>query len=170
MSKIYTKNGDKGETQIFGGSKISKDDLKVWCYGTVDEMSASLGVARASISDTKVKEIIFVIQNSLITVGAYIASDDISRKLLTNTISQKDIDSFENIIDEYTKAIGNINSFIISGDCIASANLHMSRTIARRAERLLVQLSKQEEIDPIFLKYLNRLSDLLFTLARIKNL
>lgn len=163
--QLYTRKGDEGETEIFGGDKISKSDIKVWCYGTVDELSAYLGVTRAFSEDSEINQIILHIQNQLLTLSSQLASNEKSSKLLKNKISQEDVSHLEKLIDKYSDLVGEITNFVISGESKLSSNLHFSRTIARRCERLIVNLDKEEKIDDFLLKYINRLSDLFFVLA-----
>ncbi|MEK4148230.1 cob(I)yrinic acid a,c-diamide adenosyltransferase [Robertmurraya sp. FSL W8-0741] len=163
---IYTKKGDKGETGLLGGGRISKDSLKVSCYGTLDEANAALGVAFSQIANDEIKSIIREIQKQLFVVGAELASDEKGKDLLTNKISTKEIVEFEELIDKFEQTIGPIHEFIIPGDTNASANLHLSRAIIRRAERLIVELAKTSIVRSEVIQYVNRLSDLLFMLAR----
>lgn len=168
MAGVYTKKGDQGETGLLGGSRISKDSLKVSCYGTLDEANAALGVAYSLVTDKEIKETIRKIQKQLFVVGAEIASDDKGKELLKNTVDQRDIDEMERKIDEIEQRLGPLKEFIIPGDSTPSASIHVARTIVRRAERLLVEFSKEHEVRSILLKYLNRLSDTLFMLARLE--
>lgn len=163
---IYTKKGDKGETGLLGGSRISKDSLKVSCYGTLDEANAALGIAYSQITNSEIKDIIKNIQKQLFVVGAELASDDKGKSLLKDKVSTKDIAGFEEIIDKYEQKLGPLHEFIIPGETTASASLHLSRSIIRRAERLIVELNKGEAIRQEVIQYVNRLSDVLFMLAR----
>ncbi|MBS4534536.1 cob(I)yrinic acid a,c-diamide adenosyltransferase [Clostridium sp. D2Q-14] len=168
MRSIYTKTGDKGETSLFGGSRISKDNLQVECYGTVDEANSMIGVAYSLVNDDEIKNELRNIQKKLFVLGAEIASDSKGIKNLTDKIVQRDIELLEKTIDKYTKKIGIQDSFIIPGGDISSSTLHMARTVVRRSERLVIALNKQAEINTYIKKYLNRLSDLLFIMARIE--
>ncbi|WP_462410564.1 cob(I)yrinic acid a,c-diamide adenosyltransferase [Neobacillus sp. Marseille-QA0830] len=163
---IYTKQGDRGETGLLGGSRIAKDSKKVSCYGTLDEANASLGVAYSLIEKDELKTIIKEIQKQLFVVGAELASDDKGADLLKNKVGQKEIARFEQIIDSYEEKLGKIHEFIIPGETTASAALHLSRSIIRRAERLIVELSKETAVRYEIIQYVNRLSDTLFMLAR----
>lgn len=169
MGAIYTKTGDKGKTALLGGSRVTKDDLRVACYGTFDEANAMLGVAYSNIEDSDMKNIIRDIQKKLFTLSAELASDSNGREKLTAKIQKEDIESVERIIDDYTNQLEKLKAFIIPGDTQASAFLHVSRTIVRRAERSLVKLQKQEAVREEITQYTNRLSDLLFTLARVES-
>lgn len=166
MGSIYTKKGDKGETGLFGGSRISKDDLRVECYGTIDEANSNLGLAYCLIKDEELKSIIRHIQNKLFVVGAELASDEKGLKMLAQRVSEEDVEYLEKTIDKYQELVGPQKGFIIPGTTEASAVLHMARTIIRRAERKIVTLKKEEYVTDTLIKYINRLSDTLFMLAR----
>jgi len=163
---IYTRTGDKGKTRLFGGSKIDKDSLRVDCYGTIDESNSIIGVAYSTISSEDIKKELKNIQKRLFVLGAQIASDDNGKEKLDDKISQADVDCLEGIIDRYEALVGHKTSFIIPGKNISSSILHVARTVVRRAERLMVALNKEVDIDEAQIKYLNRLSDVLFILAR----
>jgi ATP:cob(I)alamin adenosyltransferase len=163
---IYTRKGDKGDTGLLGGSRISKDSLKVSCYGTLDEANAALGVAYPQIDDKEIRGIIKEIQKQLIDVGAELAGDEKGRNLLKNQVGKTEILRLEAIIDKYEQELGPLNEFIIPGETAASASLHLSRAIVRRTERLIVKLAKESTVREEIFQYVNRLSDLLFILAR----
>ncbi|MEW9123329.1 MAG: cob(I)yrinic acid a,c-diamide adenosyltransferase [Thermotaleaceae bacterium] len=166
MSNIYTKTGDTGETGLLGGSRVFKDDIKVSCYGTIDEANAMIGAAYSQISHQEIQEILRSIQKRLFILGAELASDPKGQRILDGKISNEDIDQLEDIIDKYTSLTGPLKEFVIPGKSTGSSLLHVARTIIRRAERLAVQLNKTEPIRDELLKYINRLSDTLFALAR----
>lgn len=163
---IYTKKGDKGETGLFGGSRIAKNSLKVNCYGTLDEANASLGVAYSLVTNEELRNIIRTIQQELFVVGAELASDEKGSQLLEKKVNEKNVAWFEEVIDRYEQKLGPIHEFIIPGETTASASLHFSRSIIRRAERLIVELSEHTEVRSELIRYVNRLSDVLFMLAR----
>ena len=163
---IYTKTGDKGETGLFGGSRIAKDSLKVSCYGTLDEANASLGIAYSLIQDDLLRERIRKIQNTLFVIGAELASDDKGKKALGDRVQASDVDNLEEMIDSIDSFVGPLKNFIIPGDTTASATLHYARSVVRRAERLVNKLSQEEDVEEVIKKYLNRLSDTIFMLAR----
>lgn len=165
---IYTRKGDKGETGLLGGSRIGKDSLKVSCYGTLDEANAALGVAYSLITDKEIKEILHGIQQQLFQVGAELASDEKGKIYLKEPIQQSDIAAFEQLIDKYEAQLGPLKQFIIPGETTASANLHLARTIIRRAERQIVELAREEPVRQELIQYVNRLSDLIFMLARLE--
>ncbi len=163
---IYTKKGDKGTTGLLGGSRVEKDSLKVSCYGTLDEGNATLGIAYSLISSEDLRKIIKKVQEKLFIVGAELASDDKGKELLTNKIEKNDIDFLENTIDHFEQKLGPIHAFIIPGETTASAVLHQARAVFRRAERNIVKLDKTEPVRDEIKKYVNRLSDTIFMLAR----
>lgn len=163
---VYTKKGDKGETGLLGGSRIAKDSHKVSCYGTLDEANAALGVARSLVDNEELKEIIHGIQKQIFVVGAELASDDKGKNILKNKVTAEDITKFENIIDDFDKKLGPLHEFIIPGETTASAQLHLARSIVRRAERLIVELNRETPVRQEVIQYVNRLSDTIFMLAR----
>jgi ATP:cob(I)alamin adenosyltransferase len=166
MGSIYTKKGDKGETGLLGGSRIRKDDLRVSCYGTLDEANAALGVAYSITEGKGIQGILRGIQKRLFVVGAELASDEAGRDYLKEIVQQKDIEALERIIDQYEEQLGPLKEFIIPGGTTASASIHLARTIIRRGERLLVELSQEVNVRQELIQYINRLSDALFMLAR----
>lgn len=166
---LYTKTGDAGETSLFGGSRVSKDSLKVWSYGTVDEVVSFVGVARAHLVSGGYKtqaQALLTIQQRLFTVGAQLSSDAKGNAMLTDKINEQDITYLENIVDQFTQTYGKLTAFIVPGDTIPSSFLHTARTATRRAERHIVALAKEDStVDPTLIKYINRLSDALFAMA-----
>jgi ATP:cob(I)alamin adenosyltransferase len=168
MGKVYTKTGDNGETGLFGGSRILKDDLRVDCYGTLDEAISMIGVAYSIIEDMDIKEILRCTQNKLFCIGAELASDEKGSMLLRDKIKEEDVSILEGIIDRYSEEAGPQKNFVIPGKTTASATLHVARTIIRRAERKIITLSKNTGVSKPILMYMNRLSDALFVLARIQ--
>ncbi|MGE3973945.1 MAG: cob(I)yrinic acid a,c-diamide adenosyltransferase [Bdellovibrionales bacterium] len=178
MAKIYTKVGDGGQTSLVSGTKISKGDVRLEAYGTVDELNSCLGVARAEIKQIKghTKERkqmelwLAKIQNDLFNLGSLLACEkaEIAKKL--PSISESQIKEMESQIDQMTKVLKPLREFILPGGHSLAASLHVCRTVCRRAERWTVRLSKESDnIDPVTIKYLNRLSDFLFTIARYGN-
>lgn len=164
--KIYTKTGDKGKTSLYDNTRVDKDSIRVESYGTVDELNSSLGFARNFIADEKINEIILKIQRELFDVAGELATKD--RDKFPEKINEDHIKSLENIIDGYLSRMNKEEQFkfIIPGSNKGSAALHVSRTICRRAERRIVTLSRDAEISPLVVKYVNRLSDTIYTLAR----
>ncbi len=165
---IYTKKGDEGNTSLFGGSKLSKGALRVESYGSVDEINANLGVVYANIKFDELKKIIRKIQEKMFVLGAQLASDENGQGNLQEKITKEDIKYLENIIDKYIEEYGELTGFIIPGETLVSAQMHVTRTVIRRCERSVVNLSKEEFVCPYILKYINRLSDTMFILAKVE--
>ncbi len=169
--RIYTKTGDKGETSLFGGERVWKDDLRICAYGTVDELNAILGVAITELTNKELKIAVEDIQNDLFTVGSDLASplDRENKNLVVPRVDVKFINRLEALIDKYNSQLPELKNFILPGGSKSSAILHHARTVCRRAEREVVSLSKADVISHEIEVYLNRLSDLLFVLARFEN-
>lgn len=167
LMKVYTRKGDSGETGLYGGSRISKNSIKVDTYGNIDESAAFIGAARALVKDKKVKDILYKIQEKFLVIGAYLASDKNGISKLKEKIEVSDIENLEKIMDEYSKNLLPLYKFIIPGENIESAALHVARTVVRRSERKIVALKERDEVAPEILKYVNRVSDILFVLARV---
>ena len=163
---VYTRTGDKGETGLFGGSRIGKDSLKVNCYGTIDEANSFLGLAYATSNHEELKKRIRWIQTKLFMVAAELASDDQGKEMLKDKVSKEEITVLENIIDDYLKVVGEQNFFIIPGDSQVSSMLHVARTIIRRAERSIVELNRVEALREELIGFINRLSDAIYVMAR----
>ena len=161
--KIYTKTGDKGKTSLFDGNRVDKDDLRVECYGTLDELNSYIGLCSVHAKDCD-KKILRDIQLKMFSVSAELATREECK--YKNIVVEEDIDILENLIDEYINKIDEVDAFIVPGSSVLSANLHIARTICRRAERRIYSLSKIEKINALLLKYINRLSDLLYAIAR----
>ena len=176
MPKIYTYNGDKGQTNLFLGGTISKSDLRVETYGTVDEVVSSLGFAKTQCKTKEVIDILEILQNSLFIVGAELsANQDSSSKnekvdQLINTIESKNIKELEALIDSISKRIDLGNEFILPGTSSGSSSIDITRTIVRRLERLVVRLNEKISLrNKYILIFINRMSDLLFVLARLED-
>lgn len=167
LMKVYTRKGDSGETGLYGGSRISKNSIKVDTYGNIDESAAFIGAARALVKDKKIKNILYKIQEKFLVIGAYLASDKNGITKLKEKIEISDIENLEKIMDEYSKNLLPLYKFIIPGENIESAALHVARTVVRRSERKIVALKERDEVAPEILKYVNRVSDILFVLARV---
>lgn len=167
--RLYTRTGDKGETSIIGG-RVGKDDIRVDAYGTVDELNSVVGMAVTELSQEKFGDILAdleTIQHELFDCGGDLATINGKRGF---KLQQKSIDEMEAKIDEYIKEAPELERFILPGGSKGSAHIHLARTVARRAERLVVALIRTgEEVHPITLKYLNRLSDYFFAIARVIN-
>jgi ATP:cob(I)alamin adenosyltransferase len=167
MARLYTKTGDTGTTGLFGGSRVEKDDLRVQCYGTIDESSAMMGLAYSLSDDAQARQRLNTIQKRLLAMGAELASDDKGRTMLKDRISGQDIAYLEAVIDECMESAGPMQGFVVPGANSFSAALHSARTIVRRAERCMVALFHAGgEIREELCKYVNRLSDCLFAMAR----
>ena len=160
--KIYTRTGDSGETSLFGGARVRKDDPRIEAYGTIDELNSFLGVARASWASSPIEAHLGGIQSDLFDLGAHLASPGSSR---FTGVHPERIAELERAIDAMESELAPLGNFILPGGCAAAAQLHVARTVCRRAERLLVALDDRSSI-----AYLNRLSDFLFVAARYANL
>jgi cob(I)alamin adenosyltransferase len=167
--KIYTRKGDSGETSLFGGTRLTKDSLRIEAYGSVDELNSILGVARAFKPSQDIDRILEAIQNDLFVLGADLATPQNKKGTKIKRISQLHVDELEKTIDRLESVLQPLASFILPGGSMLGAQLHVARTVCRRAERLVVRLAKKERIGEMPVKYLNRLSDLLFVLARYAN-
>ena len=170
--KIYTKTGDKGETSLYGGTRVSKAAARVESYGTLDELNAFIGLAKAEISDEKVLNQLQKIQFDLFTVGSEAATPT-DKLILANgknrldlMISEEEISELEHWMDDLDAELEPLQFFILPSGGKAAACIHVCRTVCRRAERAMVHLNETEEVRPELIKYLNRLSDYLFILAR----
>lgn len=170
--KIYTKTGDKGETSLYGGTRVSKAAARVESYGTLDELNAFIGLAKAGISDEKVLNQLQKIQFDLFTVGSEAATPT-DKLILANgknrldlMISEEEISELEYWMDDLDASLEPLQFFILPSGGKAAASIHVCRTVCRRAERAMVHLNETEEVRPELIKYLNRLSDYLFILAR----
>ena len=167
LNKIYTKIGDKGSTQLGDGKMVNKDSLRVDAYGSVDEANAMIGLSILR-TNIKIKKILKIVQNDLFDLGADLCIPD-KKNTQKLKITKDRVDYIEEKIDNFNKELSSLNSFILPGGSESSTYLHIARTVTRRAERKIVTLSKKEKINPITIIYLNRLSDLLFVLARYTN-
>lgn len=170
--KIYTRTGDQGETGLFGGGRVPKSHIRVEAYGAVDELNAALGVAAANVADEEIRERLERVQQDLFNLGASLATpgaEDASARAGTPPLPLGRIRDMEAWIDAATEETPPLKAFILPGGSRGSAALHLSRTVCRRAERAVVRLSRQDPTDPDVIRYLNRLSDLLFSLARLEN-
>lgn len=168
--KIYTKTGDSGETSLFDNSRVSKADARVDAYGEVDELNACLGAARAAGLDPELSSAVDVIQRELFAVGARLAdpASRIAARVTKAAVDDTDVHRLEQLIDRLDTELTPLRRFILPGGSPAGAWLHLARTVCRRAERRVVALGS-EAVDPILVVYLNRLSDLLFVMARAAN-
>jgi cob(I)alamin adenosyltransferase len=169
--KIYTKTGDKGDTSLFGGKRVAKDDLRIQAYGAVDELNSILGITTAEIKSEEIKNVLLKIQNELFNFGADLATpqENVNSSHHISRVEEKDSIQLENLIDKFDAKLPALTNFILPGGLKSAAYLHNARTVCRRTEREIVTLSKSENVNPYILIYLNRLSDLLFVLARYEN-
>lgn len=168
VMKIYTKTGDQGETGLFGGPRVRKDHLRIESYGAVDELNAVLGLVRSEGLPAEINDLLAQIQNSLFDLGAELASPDPVR-MGVSVISPAHAEALERAIDRYEANLPPLKTFILPGGTRAAAELHLARTVCRRAERRLISLAGAETISGALIAYLNRLGDLLFVLARELN-
>ncbi|MCS7152789.1 MAG: cob(I)yrinic acid a,c-diamide adenosyltransferase [Bacteroidia bacterium] len=163
--KIYTRSGDKGETGLLGGGRVSKADLRIEAYGSLDELNASLGVLAQYVSSEDIDSIRRV-QSALFVIGSHLAAGRSEKPVPLPELEAEEITWLEKDIDRRQEEVSPMRHFILPGSCIAEAYAHLARTICRRAERRLVALHEVEPLNPLFLQYLNRLSDWLFILGR----
>ncbi len=164
--KVYTKKGDKGQTQLLGGSIVDKDHVKLECYGTIDELNSFIGNIYDQDLKEFHKEILLNIQNQLFNLGSVISFDGKKDKINLPNITAKNIEMLEKAIDKMEESLPMLKNFILPSGHPTTSKCHIARTVCRRAERNLVTLSKTSEIDNLHLQYLNRLSDYLFVLSR----
>lgn len=170
--KIYTRTGDSGDTGLFGGGRVPKDHPRVAAYGDVDELNAAIGVARAAGPLQRVDEVLVPVQRDLFAIGSLLATPDrekMAQHLEKAQITEARIAELERSIDESERGLEPLRAFILPGGTPKAAALHVARTVCRRAERSVVGLGRDEDLPEIVVVYLNRLSDLLFTLARVAN-
>ena len=170
--KIYTKTGDAGDTGLFGGGRVPKDDPRVEAYGDVDELNAVIGMARAVELMPRVDEVLVPLQRDLFAIGALLATPDrekMAQHLQKARIDERRIAELEQAIDDAESELEPLRAFILPGGTPKAAALHVARTVCRRAERHVVRLHHAVELPSLVVIYLNRLSDLLFTLARLAN-
>lgn len=167
--KIYTRTGDTGTTGLFGAGRVSKNHPRIEAYGTVDELNATIGIARASISDDQhMNALLTSIQEELFRMGADLATPEESDASVPR-VSRREIDDLEVAIDRVESELQPLKSFILPAGTVLSCALHLSRTVCRRAERRVVELAESESLNENIAIYLNRLADLLFVLARAAN-
>jgi len=164
--KIYTKTGDKGKTSLLGGTRVSKSYIRIDAYGTVDELNSYLGLISDLDNDPQRVELIRNIQYRMFTVGSSLAAETERARDFKPDLEEEDISVLERSIDEMNEVLPAMKNFIIPGGHQLVSTTHIARTVCRRAERLVINLSETEEIEEIIIRYLNRLSDFLFVLAR----
>lgn len=164
--KIYTKTGDQGSTSLFGGKRVSKADLRIDTYGTVDELNSWIGVLRDQSVNQSRKEMLVEIQDRLFTIGSILATEPENTKVKIPSLAESDIELLENKMDEMDALLPPMRFFVLPGGHTSVSFGHVARTVCRRAERLVIALSQTEKVDPLVIKYMNRLSDYLFMLCR----
>jgi cob(I)alamin adenosyltransferase len=169
--KVYTRRGDGGDTDLFGGERVGKDDLRVEVYGEVDELNAVLGLCAARSQDDELKALLTAIQSRLFDLGAYLATPDSERREKGGVREPEagDVEAIESRIDSFEEELEPLKRFILPGGTEAAAAFHLARTVCRRVERRAVRLQDREPLSPMVLRFLNRLSDLLFVMARVEN-
>jgi cob(I)alamin adenosyltransferase len=164
--KIYTKKGDKGETGLIGGVRVSKNDLRINAYGTVDELNAHIGMLRDSISNNAFEMQLLDIQDRLFTAGSLLAVGEKGTSMKLPELMESDITMLESWIDKMDQSLPEMKTFVLPGGHLTVSKCHIARTVCRRAERIIVELSNRVNVDSVILSYFNRLSDYLFTLSR----
>ncbi len=170
--KIYTRSGDEGETGLFGGGRVPKDHPRVAAYGDVDELNSAIGVVRATAPVTFFDPLLESVQRDLFAIGGHLATPDperVTRALEKAALSEERVAEFERAIDVADQELPPLRAFVLPAGTPKAAALHLARTVCRRAERSVVRLAHEAEVHELFVVYLNRLSDLLFTLARLAN-
>lgn len=164
--KIYTKTGDQGTTSLFGGKRVSKAELRIDTYGTVDELNSFLGVVRDQEVNQKRKTVLVEIQDRLFTMGAMLATEPGESNVKIPSLREEDVQFLEREIDTMEETLPPMRSFVLPGGHQSVSFCHVARTVCRRVERLTISLNSVEPVDPLIIKYLNRLSDYLFVLSR----
>lgn len=165
--RIYTKTGDDGTTGLYGGTRISKDDIRIETYGTIDELNSYIGLIRDQEINEAYKAVLFEIQDRLFTIGAILAMDPAKKNLSVPELVETDVHLLESAIDQMDEQLPEMKSFVLPGGHTSVSYIHIARCVCRRAERLAVHLHRNSSIEPLIIRYLNRLSDYLFTLARM---
>jgi cob(I)alamin adenosyltransferase len=170
LTRIYTRTGDDGSTALGGGQRVAKDSLRIATFGTVDELNSVLGVAAAEGLDERLRQPVARIQNELFHLGSDLCIREEDKVRLTvPRIEERHVRALETMMDELSAELGPLENFILPGGTAGAARLHLARTVCRRAERLLVSLAREEAVGEWTLRYLNRLSDALFVMARAEN-
>ena len=170
--KIYTKTGDSGDTGLFGGGRVPKDHVRVVAYGDIDELNSVIGLVRATAPVAFEDALLESIQRDLFSIGGHLATPDpekVARALEKASLSADRVTEFERVIDAADLELAPLTAFVLPAGTPKAATLHLARTVCRRAERQVVHLAAQDSVPRLFVVYLNRLSDLLFTLARLAN-
>lgn len=164
--KIYTRKGDTGKTSLIGGVRVPKNSPRIQAYGTVDELNSFIGIVRDMYREQKAQEVLYRIQNLLFTIGSHLAAHPEKSKMKLPDINEAEVDLLEKEMDRMNEGLPELTHFILPGGHVAVSHCHVARCVCRRAERMTVDLNEQEMVEPIIIKYLNRLSDYLFVLSR----
>jgi cob(I)alamin adenosyltransferase len=164
--KIYTRKGDTGTTALIGGVRVPKSSHRIDAYGTVDELNSHVGLVRDLYPEAHAKEILLGIQNQLFNIGSHLASHPEKSRMKLPEITEEQITLLENEMDSMNETLPALTHFVLPGGHPTTSQCHIARTVCRRAERLIVKLAEEEQVEPIVIKYINRLSDYLFVLSR----
>jgi cob(I)alamin adenosyltransferase len=164
--KIYTKKGDTGYTSLIGGTRVAKHHLRIESYGTVDELNSYMGLVRDYNENPELKEVILEVQDRLFTIGSQLAADPEKSKMKLPELHESDVTFLEEQIDKMDEELEPMRSFVLPGGHPVISSTHIARCVCRRAERITVHLAENETVDEMIMRYLNRLSDFLFTLSR----
>jgi cob(I)alamin adenosyltransferase len=171
ITRVYTRTGDDGTTGLGGGQRVPKDSIRIETYGTVDELSSEIGAAIAQGLHPRLAEALARIQNELFNVGSDLCIlEEDKERMPVPVVEDRHVEALEGMMDDLSKELSPLENFILPGGSPGAAQLHVARTVCRRAERLAVSLSREEAIGPLVIRYLNRLSDTLFVMARYENL
>jgi cob(I)alamin adenosyltransferase len=165
--KIYTKKGDAGQTSLIGGTRVPKHHIRIEAYGTVDELNSWIGVLRDHSPDESLRELLYEIQDRLFTLGSHLASDPETSRMKLPELTDADVERLEQSIDSLENELPPLTNFVLPGGHLPNSFAHVARCVCRRAERATVMLNEHAAVDPLILRYLNRLSDWLFVLARV---
>jgi len=170
INRVYTKTGDQGDTALIGGDRVSKASLRIECYGTVDEVNATIGLVRTALEQSaagpRLLPVISRIQNELFNLGSQLATPDPGQRAQMPPIAERHVTALETLMDELNEDLPALKSFVLPGGGWASSYFHLARTVCRRAERLVVALARTEDVDALSVQYLNRLSDAFFVMGR----
>jgi len=165
--KIYTKGGDQGQTSLLGGTRVSKSNVRIHAYGTVDELNAHLGMLGDFTTNKSRQSFIRAVQATLFTIGSHLAADPDKNTMSLPEISEQDVDMLEKAMDEMDQHLPPLKSFVLPGGHQEVSYCHVARCVCRRAERMVIELTAHSPVDALIIKYLNRLSDYLFVLSRL---
>ena len=170
ITKVYTRTGDDGTTGLGTGRRVAKDSLRIEAYGTVDELNSQIGLAAASSVAVDLRAALGTIQNELFHLGSDLCIlEEEKERVPAPRIEERHVVALESLMDRLSETLPPLENFVLPGGCLGAAHLHVARTVCRRAERLVIALSGREKIGPFTIRYLNRLSDALFVLARAEN-